>query len=269
MKFEDLFPRSRPIIAVLHLPSLPGSHSWKGDLDALYQTTLHEAGIYATQGVDAIVLENFNDFPFFPDHVPASTVASMAALVREVVRQVSIPVGVNVLRNDATAALSIAAATGAKFIRVNVHSGAMVTDQGLIQGRAYETLRLRESLRAEVLIFADVHVKHAAPLAPRSIADETKDLVERGLADAVIVSGSGTGAEINPLDLKTTGEASRVPVLTGSGVNTRNLENYFPLADGFIVGSTFKIEGKAQNQVETAKVKAFMAEAARLRNLKV
>lgn len=266
MKFSDLFSVSHPVLAVIHLPPLPGALGWNGDLEALYAQALRDAQAYAAGGADAVVLENFNDVPFYPDLVPPATVAAMAALTREVRRAVSLPVGVNVLRNDAAAALSIAAACGAHFIRVNVHTGAMVTDQGLVQGRAFETMRLRASLRAQVLVMADVHVKHAAPLAPRSIAEETLDLVERGLADAVIVSGSGTGAAIHPEDLRAVRQVAGVPVFTGSGVNQANLSTYFPLADGFIVGSAFKTAGKAQNGVEQARVVSFMDEIRKMRN---
>src|SRR5207245_839512 len=99
------------------------------------------------------------------------------------------PVGVNVLRNDACAALGIAATVGAAFIRVNVHSGVAASDQGILEGRAAETLRLRDALGVPVAIWADVHVKHARPLDSEDVARAAEDAVERGLADAILVSG--------------------------------------------------------------------------------
>src|SRR5690606_13240725 len=113
-----------------------------------------------------LMLENFGDTPFYPRRVAAHTVAAMTAIAVEVRRQVDLPLGINVLRNDGLSALGIAAASGADFIRVNVLSGARVTDQGIVQGIAHDLLRERRWLGAEsVKILADVNVKHSAPLA--------------------------------------------------------------------------------------------------------
>ena len=111
--------------------------------------------------------------------------------------------GFNVLRNDAQAALALCAACGGSFIRVNVHTGAMLTDQGIIEGNAFETLRYRQRICPGAQIFADVHVKHAVPLGNWAIGDSARDAVERGLADALIVSGIGTGHAADCADCET------------------------------------------------------------------
>src|SRR5207237_7179180 len=121
-------------------------------------------------------------------------VAAMTRVIGEVTREISIPYGVNVLRNDARAALAIAVATGASFIRINVHVGVMATDQGLIEGEAADTLRHRAAFASGVMIFADHLVKHATPIVPADEIQMAKDLRERGLADAIIISGRETGA---------------------------------------------------------------------------
>ncbi|MDE0708280.1 MAG: BtpA/SgcQ family protein, partial [Candidatus Poseidoniales archaeon] len=166
-----------------------------------------------------------------------------------------VPVGVNVLRNDPQAAISIATVTGAEFIRVNVHIGAMVTDQGLIEGQAAETLRLRDSLGADIAILADVGVKHATPYDEKwSLEQEAKDAWNRGLADALIVSGSGTGAPTNAVDLERVKHAiPEAPLIVGSGVNDETLTE-FSLATAWIVGTALKREGAIENEVELAQV---------------
>src|SRR5213076_2747388 len=126
----------------------------------------------------------------------------MAAAGRAVAESTKLPIGFNVLRNDASAALALCAACYGSFIRVNVHTGAMLTDQGLIEGEAYETLRSRERIAPETLIFADVHVKHAVPLGNWTIEDSARDTIERGLADALIVSGAGTGKAADIADVE-------------------------------------------------------------------
>ena len=219
---------------------------------------VQEAELFAQMGVDALIIENFRDIPFYPDRVPHETVAAMSTIAREVVNRVDVPIGINVLRNDADAALSIAAAVGAQFIRINVHNGAVLADQGVIQGKAYETLRKRKALNAQVMILADVAVKHAAPLANLSLEVEARDLSERSLADALIVSGTGTGAETNFNDLKAVKDNTHLPVLIGSGVTPSNMRTLNSMADGFIVGSYFKKDGKVTNEVDPTRVQEFV-----------
>jgi len=178
-------------------------------------------------------------------------------------------VGINVLRNDAIAALSIAAAADAQFVRVNVHSGVAATDQGIVEGRAHETLRLRDRLSADVAILADVHVKHATPIGDRSIAETAIETVERGRADGLVVSGPGTGRETALDDVETVADAvseptvdRSVPVLIGSGVTAATMGDCFDAgADGAIVGTALKDGGETTNSVSTARVRSVVSAA--------
>ena len=257
MTFAELFPAPKPLLACIHLLPLPGSPQYGGTMRPVYATALAEVETLARYPVAGFVVENFRDIPFYPQRLPAETVAALATVTREIVKATPLPVGVNALRNDAEAALAVAAAAEAHFLRVNVHMGAVVSDQGLLQGRSYETLRLRAALRAPVLIFADVGVKHATPLAPRSLATETRDVTERGLVDAVIVSGEYTGAATSLDDIATVRQHTHLPILIGSGTTPDNLPNLYSLVDGLIVGSYFKQQGKAENQLEEARVAVF------------
>jgi membrane complex biogenesis BtpA family protein len=258
MNFRDIFGKKKPLIACVHLLPLPGAPRFAGDMRAVYDTALDEADIFKRQGVDGLIVENFRDKPFYPSRVPAETVAALAAVTREIVQATGLPVGVNALRNDPLAAIAIATAAEAHFIRVNVHMGAVVSEQGVIQGASHETLRLRAALRSKVLIFADVGVKHAAPLAERGLPAEARELTERGMADAIIVSGELTGVETNPEDVDIVADHTRLPILIGSGTTPENLPKVFFRADGFIVGSYFKKGGRGENRVEPERVKVFM-----------
>src|SRR6266542_325886 len=161
---------------MVHLKPLPGAPLVGGSLDAVIDAALRDARAIASGGADGIIVENFGDRPFFATRVPPETIAAMTRAIVEIAAAVRLPLGVNVLRNDARAALAIAAAVGASFIRVNVHTGAMVTDQGIIEGDAAETLRYRTRIAADVAIFADTHVKHATPLANVDVVQSAKDL---------------------------------------------------------------------------------------------
>lgn len=255
----DKWISTKPLIGMLHLLPLPGSPRAVA-LAAVRDRLLEDAEALVAGGCHGLMMENFGDAPFFPGSVPAHVVAAMTALAAEVKREHDVPLGINVLRNDGVSALGIAAAVGAEFLRVNVLTGARVTDQGVIQGIAHELLRERARLGAEsVKILADVDVKHSAALAPRPLADEIADTFGRGMADAVIVSGSGTGSGVDPAKLAAAkGAAGKRPVLLGSGVTTESLSVLWSKADGFIVGTSLKKNGISTGPVDRARVKAMV-----------
>jgi uncharacterized protein len=254
---------AKAVIACVHLGPTPGSAGYAGRVEEIYQRALDEASVFLRHGADALIVENFRDRPFYPDEVPPETTATIAAVTREIVRMADVPVGVAVLRNDARSALAIAVAAGAAFIRVNVHVGAVLAEQGMLTGRSHDTLRRRRDLRADVAIFADAGVKHSRPLAYDSLEAEVRDLA--GLCDGVIVSGALTGLATSPEDLVAARRATSGPVLIGSGVTPENLPALHPLADGFIVGSYFKADGVAGNPVDERRVAAFIGQARSLR----
>jgi hypothetical protein len=265
----DAFPRSRPVVGMVHLAALPGAPGYaESNLDRadIRERALRDAEALVEGGVDGLVVENYGDAPFYPADVPTHVVADMTALAGTVADAVDVPVGINVLRNDATAALSVAAAAGAEFVRVNVHTGARVTDQGVVEGQAHETLRLRERIDADVAVLADVGVKHSAALAERPLDDQVADAIERGRADGLVVSGPATGEQTSQSALQTVVAARDavdpdVPVLVGSGVTADSVVDLLAVADGAIVGTAFKADGVTTNPVDTDRVSSLVAQA--------
>jgi membrane complex biogenesis BtpA family protein len=253
----ELLRREKVLLGMVHLLPLPGSPRWGGSLRAVVEAALADAKALEAGGMDGCLVENYGDAPFTPGAVDPATVAAMAVLVAEIRRATALPVGVNVLKNDARAALAVAAATGAGFLRVNVHVGAVLADQGIIQGDAYGTLRYRRMLSADVKIFADVLAKHGAPLAPLDVEQEARDAAYRGLADALIVSGKGTGEPTDLARLQTVRRAvPDRPVLVGSGVTTETVGRLLEIADGIIVGTSIKRDGRLGNPVDVSRVAA-------------
>jgi hypothetical protein len=175
------------------------------------------------------------------------------------------PVGINALRSDGEAAVAIAAASGAQYVRVNVHMSVVVSEQGIIEGMSQLSVRLRSALKSNALIFADVGVKHAAALADRGLTSETRDLAERGLADAIIVSGDRTGAETSLDDVDVVRASTTLPLLIGSGATPDNVARVLPKVDGLIVGSYFKRDGVGNNFVDEARVQTFVRKVVQLR----
>jgi len=229
-------------------------------MDEVLARASDQARLLAEGGLDGILVENYGDAPFFPGRTPPETVASLAIVVREVVRSTHLPVGVNLLRNDAEGALAVAVGAGARFIRVNVHVGAMFTDQGLLQGHAHQTLRKRESLGSALPILADVMVKHATPPPGLTLEGAARDTWFRGMADGLILTGKETGS---PVDLETIRrvrealpEESRI--WAGSGADPGNAADLIRAFDGIIVGSALQKGGKAGAGIDPIRVQAFL-----------
>lgn len=247
---------------MVHLPALPGSARARLAMDAIIAGAVGEARALARAGFDALIVENFGDAPFAADHAPAETVAAMAVVVSRVVDAVRVPVGVNVLRNDALAALAVAAAAGAAFIRVNVLSGTYATDQGLITGRARQLLEQRAAVARGVTIAADVHVKHAVPVNQPDLALAAEETAYRAGADVLIVSGSATGAMTSLDDVRRVRAAvPDRPVWIGSGVTAATVAECLAEADGVIVGTSLKRGGRTTAALDAGRVRAFVRAA--------
>jgi uncharacterized protein len=249
------------LVGVIHLPALPGSPQSKLSVSAIAKSVAADTRALVRAGFDAVIVENYGDVPFFKARVPAVTVSAMTALaltVRETAPKLS--VGINVLRNDGLSALAIAACVGADFIRVNVLAGARVTDQGIIEGDSASLLRERSALfrgKNTVGIWADVDVKHSAPLGPVNLVQEVEDVVHRGMASAVLVTGDGTGKQAPRAKLEAVRSAAGVPVYVASGASEAALPELAGLVDGVIVGSALRKGSRAGLPIDAARAARF------------
>lgn len=250
---------ARPVIGMVHLGPLPGAPRFSGSLSTVRDDALRDAESLARGGVDVLMIENFGDAPFYPGAVPPATIAQMTAVAAAIATRVDVPIGINVLRNDGAGAVAVAAAVGAAMVRVNVLTGARVTDQGVIEGRAWEVVRMRAQLAPDLLVLADVDVKHSAALAERPIEDEVADLVGRGGADGVIVSGTRTGAPTDPEHVARVRGVTDAPVIVGSGASLETAAALGRVADGFIVGTAFKRDGRVDPELVTTLATALRA----------
>ncbi|MGD1896923.1 MAG: photosystem I biogenesis protein BtpA [Phormidesmis sp.] len=256
---QDIFKTANPAIGVVHLLPLPTSPRWQGDLKAVIARAEQEATALAAGGVHGLIVENFFDAPFPKSQVDPVVVSAMTVVVQRLAQLVPLPIGVNVLRNDARSAIAIATCTGAKFIRVNVLTSVMATDQGLIEGDAHSLLRYRRELGADVKIFADVLVKHAQPLGDPNVATAVQETIQRGLADGVILSGGMTGKPPTLEDLQRAKQAAGdAPVLIGSGADWDNIPQLIRFADGVIVSSSLKRKGDIEQPIDPIRARQFV-----------
>ena len=249
---------SPALIGVIHLPALPGSPGHQLSVEEIVERALADAATLEAECFDAAIIENFGDAPFSATSVEPASIAAMAMVADHVRRRARLRIGINALRNDARAALGIAASVGAAFIRVNVHTGVAATDQGFIEGKADRTLRERNRLGKRIAILADVHVKHATPISEPDIQQAARDTAYRGLADGLIVTGRATGQAVDLQDLRRVREA--VPdrrLFVGSGATAETARELLTIADGIIVGTAIREDRDPSRILDRACVRAF------------
>lgn len=262
----EIFGRGKALIGMIHVPPLPGSPRYRGaGMTAVLDACLRDAEALVTGGLHGLIVENHGDIPFRkPDRIGPETASCLAIVADRIAQAFAVPLGVNVLANAAIPAFAVAAAAGARFIRVNQWANAYVANEGFIEGEAAEALRYRAALKADdVKVFADSHVKHGAHAitADRSIAEVTRDLAFFD-ADAVIATGQRTGDSATLEEIDAVAAATHLPLLVGSGVTPQNVAAILARTQGAIVASSLKVDGVWWNPVEPVRVRALM-EAAR------
>jgi uncharacterized protein len=259
--FSTLFPKHKPIIGVVHVGALPGTPACAQEVDALVAQAVGEARLYRAGGVDAVMCENMHDVPYLRgDAVGPEIVAALAVIARAVKTECALPCGVQVLAGANTAAVAVAHAAGLDFVRVEGYVFAHIADEGWIESSAAELLRYRKRIGAErINVWADVKKKHSSHAVTTDVSlGETAKAVEFMRGDAVIVTGATTGEPPRLADVQEVRAYCRLPVILGSGVDANNIADFYPAADGFIVGSFFKLDGHWANAVDPRRVESFM-----------
>ena len=256
----SLFAAAKPVIGMIHLGALPGTPASRRSLREIEALAVKEAVIYREAGVHGLMLENMHDTPYLRGRVGPEIVAAMAIVARAVKQAAALPCGVQILAAANQEAIAVAHAAGLEFIRAEGFAFAHVADEGFIQSSAAELLRYRRAIGAErVHVWADVKKKHSSHAITADVGiGETAHAVEFLRGDAVIVTGAVTGDAPQPEDVRDVKRATRLPVYLGSGVTAANVGEFRAAADGFIVGSEFKIGGHWSGAVDPKRVRRFM-----------
>jgi membrane complex biogenesis BtpA family protein len=256
-----MFRAAKPVIAVVHAGALPGTPAGGATLSELEKVVRSESASYRDGGVHGIILENMHDVPYLRGGVGPEITAAMTVLAQAMKDASGLPCGIQILAGANKEAVAVAHAAGLDFVRAEGFAFALVADEGIIQSSAAELLRFRRHIGADgVQVWADVKKKHSSHAITADVSiGETAHAVEFMRADAVIVTGVSTGVQPAEQDIVEVRNHCKVPLYLGSGITTENLPGYFPIADGFIVGSTFKREGRWNQAVDRARVERFMA----------
>ncbi|HWQ35834.1 MAG TPA: BtpA/SgcQ family protein [Blastocatellia bacterium] len=255
-----LFSSPKPVIGMIHVGALPGTPASTLSVTELTAQAVREAALYRDCGVDGIAIENMHDVPYLRGAVGPEIVAAMALIGRGVKVESGLPVGIQILAGANIEAMAAAHAAGLDFIRAEGYAFAHVADEGLIESSAARLLRYRRMIGAErVQVWADVKKKHSSHAITADISlGATAEAVEFMRGDAVIVTGSVTGDAPRPADVEEVRAHCHLPLILGSGIDADNLSAFFPIADGFIIGSHFKTDGHWSKPVEARRVSALM-----------
>lgn len=252
---------SKAIIGMVHFGALPGTPQSHQNIREITQTAVQEAAALERLGCDAIMIENMHDRPHLLRDVGPEIVSAMTAIGVAVRQKIRIPLGVQVLVGANEQALAVAQACEAQFIRADAFVFAHVSNTGMtLKASAGTLLRYRKQIGAEdIAIYADVKKKHSSHTltADLTIADVAREAEYYG-ADGIVVTGLATGLPTNPDDVQNVKDAVSCPVLVGSGVTPENLAGLWRQANGFIVGSYFKHNGKWHQELDEGRVEAFM-----------
>src|SRR6266850_7382262 len=255
-----LFSQSKPVVGVIHVGALPGTPRNTQTVAELVMSAKREAKIYTESGVDAVYIENMHDVPYLRSEVGPEIVAAMTAIGTEVKSESGLPVGIQILAGANVEAMAVAQAAGLDFIRAEGYAYAHVADEGLIQASAARLLRYRRMIGAtRIQVWTDVKKKHSAHAITADVSlGATAETVEFMGADCVIVTGNVTGDPPRVADVQEAKAHCRLPVILGSGISTDNIMEFYNEADGFIIGSAFKVDGHWSNTIDPSRVARFM-----------
>ena len=267
MKDVKLLEIYKPIFGMIHLEALPGTPDYSGDVKSIISKAKKEAEIYKESGIDAVIIENMHDVPYLKRKVGPEIISLMSIIGYEIKNSFSFPCGIQILAGANEAAISAAHSAGLDFIRAEGFVYAHVADEGIMESDAGELLRYRKIIGAEnVLIFTDIKKKHSSHSITSDVdIVETAHTAEFFKSDGVVITGISTGEETDADDVKKVKDKVNIPVLIGSGLTVKNIENYFSFADGFIVGSYFKKDGYWKDEIDMKRVQKFMNKVTELK----
>lgn len=263
----NIFSVPKPVIGVIHVGALPGTPASSARVAELIKIAVAEALVYQVGGVDGIILENMHDTPYERGGVGPEIIAAMAVIAQAVRQQFEKPLGIQILAGANIEAMAVAHAAGLDFIRAESYAFAHVADEGIIESSAARLLRYRKMIGADgIQVWADVKKKHAAHAITVDVSlGETAAAVEFMRGDAVIISGNATGQPPRAEDVREAKQHCQLPMLLGSGITADNVSEFFADADGFIVGSSLKVDGHWANKVDAERVTELVARVEILR----
>jgi len=258
--WKNIFPKPKPLIGMIHVQALPGTPNSSFQIQKIIELAVRDALIYEKSGLDGIILENMHDIPYLNKTAGPEITSAMTAIACAVRQAVKLPIGIQILAAANKEALAVALSAELQFIRAEGFVYGHIADEGYIDCCAGELLRFRRQIEAQhIAVFTDIKKKHSAHSITADVSiGETASAAEFFLSDGLIVTGTATGREILLDDLIEAMKHTSLPVLIGSGITADNIEKFWSLADGFIIGSYFKEDGLWSNPLSETRIKEFI-----------
>ena len=248
------------LAAMIAVRALPGSPRYDGDEERIVRQAIADLEYYKATGVDSVILENDHDVPYIQPPICGEAIVTMTRVAREVRRGFDKPIGIQLLEAANDQALEIACNTDLDYLRVEGYCFAHVGGAGIIQASAGRLLRSRKALGCEhIKVFADVNKKHCAHALTADL--DLVEIIKQAdlfMADGIVITGRFTGLEPEVEDLKKAKRSTKLPIVIGSGMTAENISRYFELADGFIVGSTFRKNGEFLEDLDPKRLAEFV-----------
>lgn len=256
-KFNKIFKKKCSLIGMIHVPALPGTPAYKGDVKSIIQKVIEETKIYTANGVDGIIIENMFDTPYLNRNVGPEIVAMMTRAAEAVKSNCELPAGIQILAGANKEALAVALSCDLNFIRAEGFVFSHIADEGLMNSDAGELLRYRKMINAnEILVFSDIKKKHSSHsiTSDLSITEIAKAADFFG-SDGLIITGAETGKAAELSEVNKVKTEINLPVLVGSGINEMNICDFSEVADALIVGSFFKKDGYWKNELDELRIR--------------
>ena len=259
MTCSALLEGHKRLIGMVHLPALPGAANYAGEpFNRIVERAVSDARALSDAGFDAAIIQNTHDQPSTA-RAPIETVAFLTAVGQAIKATVSLPLGVNVLKNDPNSSLAVAAAIGAVFVRLKVFVGAALGAEGVLEPSAPAALRMRQRLGLETELWADLFDRTSAPLVPQPLGQVAEWATKFGGASALIVTGASILESISMIH-EVRAASPGVPVLVGGSVTHANVAETLHDADAVIVGSALE-ERPFTGPISPEKAAAFVRAA--------
>jgi membrane complex biogenesis BtpA family protein len=264
MDIKTIFNTNKPVIGMVHLQPLPGSPLYinkKSSVERLLNTAISEAMMLYENEVDGIQIENTWDYPYVKGtQLGYETISVMTAAAIKIKEKIQIPIGINCHLNASLAALAIAKAVDAKWIRVFEFVNTYISNSGIIEAIGPTLMRYRKTINAEEInLLCDANVKQGSHfiISDRTLVEQCNDIYVNG-GDAIIITGHATGKSPDVDTVKCISDQIKLPIFIGSGVNLDNISDFLKYCDGFIIGSYFKKNNNWKNEIDINKIKDFM-----------
>lgn len=268
---KDIFNKRKPVIGMVHVKPLPGTGKYAKSqyqsVAEILESALKDAKALKEGGIHGLIIENAGSGPYqIGEHIDPIETAMLSVIAARIWRETKLPFGISMSVNGVKQAVAVAKASNGSFVRATGWVNGYYSSAGFVSPCAAACVRYRKLVNGEnIRVFADIQVKNGSHIFIQDKTLEEQALDARAAcADAVILTGNKTGLRPDMAQLERLKKTVRLPLVVGSGVTADNLNELYPYAEAFIVGTGFKEHKRIEEQILVERVREFMDEYEKL-----